>query len=482
MEESLRVIVIDDEEGMREGMRRVLERKGFAVDLAEDGESAIALLKKSRYDLALVDLKMPGIDGFEVTRFINDTMGNQTVVVIVSALATVEAAVEVTQHGAFDFLVKPFTPQDLMQVVERAARQRILIRERETYLTELNSERTLSRQLINSMHEGVIVLNITRKPVLMNPKAELFLSAKYGPELSVEKLGLGEGTLKAVDEMLALEPGTEAVRVLREPVGERMLEIIITPYFLGVQNAGAIVLLEDYTDEWKAEQDKNRFISMVAHELKSPLAAILNYVNIILTGMFDQQPEKIHEMLGRSKIRGEALLDLIRDLLFLNQREAGKVEKSLERLDLKSVLAEQLEFFKVQADRSRIELALQAPEEAASVFADRKDLDRIFMNLISNGIKYNREGGRLAVGLSVRDQEVWTEVRDSGIGMSPAEMEGLFQEFYRVKNHQTGGIPGTGLGLATVKRMVEEYNGRIKVDSTPGEGSTFTVVLPRASG
>jgi two-component system phosphate regulon sensor histidine kinase PhoR len=481
MEERLQVLVIDDEEGMREGMRRVLERKSFAVDLAEDGESAIGRLRERRYDLALVDLKMPGIDGFEVTRFINETLGDHTVVVIVSALATVEAAVEVTRHGAFDFLVKPFTPQDLMEVVERAARQRILIRERETYLTELNSERTLSRQLINSMHEGVIVLNIARKPVLMNPKAELFLSVRYTPELSVVDLGLGEDALRAVESTLALKPGAESVRILREKVGERMLELIITPYFLGEQNAGALVILEDYTDEWKLEQDKNRFISMVAHELKSPLAAILNYINIILTGMFDDQVEKIHEMLARSKIRGEALLDLIRDLLFLNQREAGKIEKSLERLDLKEVLAEQLEFFKVQAERAGVEVAIEAPEEAVSVFADRKDLDRIFMNLISNGIKYNREKGKLTVTLAAPDQEVRVEVRDTGIGMSPAEMEGLFQEFYRVKNAQTGGIPGTGLGLATVKGMVEEYNGRITVDSTPGEGSAFTVILPQAS-
>jgi len=219
---------------------------------------------------------------------------------------------------------------------------------------------------------------------------------------------------------------------------------------------------------------------MVAHELKSPLAAIINYINIILTGMFDDQVEKIHEMLARSKIRGEALLDLIRDLLFLNQREAGKVEKSLERLDLGEVLAAQLEFFKVQAERSGIEVSLEPPGEPVPVFADRKDLDRIFMNLISNGIKYNREGGKLTVTLTPQGPEVLAEVRDTGIGMSRAEMEGLFQEFYRVKNAQTGGIPGTGLGLATVKGMVEEYNGRVAVESAPGEGSTFTVILPRA--
>src|SRR5208337_1277903 len=120
---------------MREGMRRVLERRGFSVDTAADGGIALALLAKRDFDLALVDLKMPGIDGFQVTKAVNES-GRDTVVVIVSALATVEAAVEVTRHGAFDFLVKPFAPADLLQVVERAVRQRRLIGDRRTYLSE----------------------------------------------------------------------------------------------------------------------------------------------------------------------------------------------------------------------------------------------------------------------------------------------------------------------------------------------------------
>ena len=218
---------------------------------------------------------------------------------------------------------------------------------------------------------------------------------------------------------------------------------------------------------------------MVAHELKSPIAAIINYINIILTGMFDDQVEKIHEMMERSKIRGEALLDLIRDLLFLNQSDAGKVEKSIERLELKAVLRDQLEFFQAQADRTGITLTLEAPEDEYPVRLDRKDLDRITMNLISNGIKYNREGGSLTVVIQQDDEWVTVEICDTGIGMSDEEMKGLFAEFYRVKNPNTSGIPGTGLGLATVKRMIGEYNGSIQVDSTFGKGSTFTVILPR---
>jgi signal transduction histidine kinase len=480
MEETLRVLVVDDEEGMREGMRRVLERNSYQVDLAENGEEAIKLLKANSYDLALIDLKMPGIDGFEVTRYINESLGRQTVIVIVSALATVEAAMEVTRQGAFDFLVKPFVPKDLKQVVDRAVRQRRLILEREKYLTELASERNLSRQLINSMHEGVIVLNINREPVLMNPKAESFLSVRYHPLLTLKELSLSEEIQKNIAEILDSESPRDEVKIRWEQMGERMLEVRVNPYLRDGENAGAIVILDDVTRQWQVEQDKIRFISMVAHELKSPIAAIINYINIILTGMFDNQVEKIHEMMERSKIRGEALLDLIRDLLFLNQSDAGKVEKSIERLELKTILRDQLEFFQTQADRSGITLTLETADGEYPVRMDRKDLDRIYMNLISNGIKYNRERGKLTLVMQQDDESVVVKVCDTGIGMSEEEMKGLFEEFYRVKNPHTSGIPGTGLGLATVKRIIGEYNGSIQVDSELGKGSTFTVTVPRA--
>jgi two-component system phosphate regulon sensor histidine kinase PhoR len=245
------------------------------------------------------------------------------------------------------------------------------------------------------------------------------------------------------------------------------------------ERGGAIVILTDVTESWKAEQDKNRFVSMVAHELKSPLSAIINYINVILTGMFDDNPGKVKEMLERCKVRGEALLDLVRDLLYINSREVGKIERSIEELDLKAVISSQLEFFKVQAEKRRILTTLDAPGEHYPVWADRGDLDRIFMNLISNGIKYNRERGSLTVRIADAGEAWEIMVSDTGIGMSDAELSRIFQEFYRVKGPKTSGIAGTGLGLATVKRVLGEYNGRITVHSKPDAGSSFTVVFPK---
>jgi len=395
--DSVRVIVIDDEEGMREGMRRVLERRGFAVRTARDGESALRLLEEAPSDVALVDLKMPGIDGFKVTEHITRRFAGRTVVVIVSALATVEAAVEVTQHGAFDFLVKPFTPDDLLQVVNRAVQQSRLLRERERYLSELAGERNLSHQMISSMHEGVVVLNIRRAPVLMNPRAEHLLGKRFREGMMLPELFPDLDAAAAIEAVIDSAPARSECRAVQLSAGEGRMQVSISPLLRDGEAGGAIVILSDITESWKAEQDKNRFVSMVAHELKSPLSAIINYINVILTGMFDDNPPKVKEMLERCKVRGEALLDLVRDLLYINSREVGKVERSLEALDLKAVIAAQLEFFRVQTEKRRITTAFEAPLEAYPVRADRGDLDRIFMNLISNAIKYNRDQGRLTV-------------------------------------------------------------------------------------
>ncbi len=471
-------MVVDNEEGMREGMRRILERKGLQARAARDGETALRLLAESPVDVVLVDISMPEIDGLSLTEQITRRFEGRTVVVITSAAASVEAAVEVTRLGAFDFLVKPFSPDNLICVVERAAQQWRLIREREKYLSELAGERNLSHQMINSMHEGVVVLNIRRETVLMNPRAEHFLGKRFREGMSLPDLFPDLDAAAAIEAVIDSAPGHPECRLAQLSVEEGRLQVSISPLLRDGEPGGAIVILSDVTETWRAEQDRNRFVSMVAHELKSPLSAIINYLNVILSGMFDDNMPKVREMLERCKVRGEALLDLVRDLLYINSREVGKAERTIEPLDLTAVIQSQLDFFKVQADKRKILLLLDAPV-TCPLSADRGDLDRIFMNLISNGIKYNREKGSLTVRIADAGASWEVSVIDTGIGMSDAERASIFQEFYRVKNHKTAGITGTGLGLATVRRVLSGYGGRVAVQSQPDAGSTFTVTFPK---
>lgn len=242
------VLVVDDEEGMREGIRRILERHGYAVLTAENGRQAIARLEERSFDLALIDLKMPGVDGFQLTKHISDTCGERTVVVIVSAFATVEAAVEAMKHGAFDFLVKPFTPADLMQVVARASYQRRLISERDVYLSELNSEQNLSRQLTNTMREGLVILNTERKPVLMNPRAESILGVRYRDDLQLETMCLGREADSIIDRMLTGALRDSEILPVRLERSGRTVELHIARYTRGADLAGLMLFLRDPTD------------------------------------------------------------------------------------------------------------------------------------------------------------------------------------------------------------------------------------------
>jgi signal transduction histidine kinase len=328
------------------------------------------------------------------------------------------------------------------------------------------------------VREGVVVFNIRREPVLVNPRAERVLGRRFREGMSLRELFPDHDMAAAVEAVIDSAPAHPECRIVQLPAGEGRLQASISPLLRDGEAGGAVVILSDVTETWRAEQDRNRFISMVAHELKSPLSAIINYLNVILSGMFDDDMPKVREMLERCKVRGEALLDLVRDLLYINSREAGKAERAVEPLDLKAVIQSQLDFFKVQADKRRIILHLDSPG-ACPLKADRGDLDRIFMNLISNGIKYNRDKGSLTVRIADAGTSWEVSVTDTGVGMSDEERSRIFQEFYRVKNHRTAGITGTGLGLATVRRVLSGYGGHVAVQSKPDAGSTFTVTFPK---
>jgi signal transduction histidine kinase len=329
----------------------------------------------------------------------------------------------------------------------------------------------------------------------MNPQAEHFLGKRFRDGISFADLFPNLETAAVIEGFVRAQGKEQGSKILQVKRGEAeagvsagahafgawdgMLQLRVSALLRDGEPSGAIVILTDVTESWKAEQDKKRFVSMVAHELKSPLSAIINYINVVLTGMFDDNPAKVREMLERCKARGEALLDLVRDLLYINSREVGKIAKSIEALDLKEALAAQLEFFKVQSEKRSIVATLEAPLASYPVNADRGDLDRIFMNLISNAIKYNREKGSLIVRIDDGGAAWEVSVTDTGIGMSEAELKCIFQEFYRVKSRKTSGIAGTGLGLATVRRVLGECGAGIRVRSKPDAGSAFIVSFPK---
>ncbi len=367
----LRVLVTDDELGMRLGVARTLrdftvqvpdveETIGFAVEEADRGEVALEKIRASRPDILFLDHKMPGMSGLEVLDATRD-LQSEMLTIMITAYASIETAVQATKRGAYDFLAKPFTPEELRNTTRKAA-------------------------------------------------ARLAL-AKQARKLAEEK-----------------------------------------------------------------RQVRFQFIRVLGHELKAPLNAVEGYLRMLEEGRLGDRLPAYDEAVKRSLTRIEGMRKLVTDLLDVTHIESGQRQRHLAMVDLVQMARGVLETFASEAAAKRIEIVCHAPEPVQLV-ADHGEIEMILNNLISNAVKYNREGGRVDVRLTREADRVTIAVGDTGIGLTPEEAERLFGEFVRIRNEKTQSILGSGLGLSIVKKLAWLYGGDATVSSQSGVGSTFTVVL-----
>ncbi len=482
------ILVIDDEPGILRGCERVLRARGHRVMLADRAEHGLELLREnSEIDLALVDLRMPGMDGLELLAQAG-SIAQQTVFVVITAYATIEAAVEATKRGAYDFLAKPFSPDELVHLVDRALERVQLMRERNRLeaerrrrMLELTTEQSRLRTIINCMAEGVLVSNAEQQLVLYNPAALKVLGhdgTGARPELVSDIVESQE-----IVEMIG-EASEAAKRVSREvklgePSQELWALVDVAPVTdeASAQFLGTVTVLRDITELKRVEQVKAQFVNMIAHELRAPLAAVDGYLSVMMEGLV-KDSEKQKEMVSRSKRRLEALLNLVGDLLDVARMEAGTVRREISAQNVAEIAAETTELMKPFAEEAEVGLQYDVPDSLPPVEADHEELIRLLNNLVSNAIKYNRRGGRVTVTAEQDGPYVKVVVADTGVGISEEGVRKLFTEFFREKTAETRNVTGTGLGLSIVKRIVDFYHGRVDVRSQPGEGSTFTVWLP----
>ncbi|WP_347895308.1 sensor histidine kinase [Nocardioides secundeburneus] len=221
---------------------------------------------------------------------------------------------------------------------------------------------------------------------------------------------------------------------------------------------------------------KSQVLSTVSHELKNPLSAVTGYVELLEADpSIDGDARRSVLALDRAARRMSRVVD---DLLLLAQVEDPEGGRPTEPMDAVPALLDALELTRVAARRRELTLEVSAPEGEVPVCCDPADLDRVLTNLVSNAVKYSPAGGTISLALVDHDDSVELTVTDQGIGISAADQERLFTEFFRSTNPQAVAQPGTGLGLTICRRIVERHGGRIEVESALGEGSTFRVFLP----
>jgi PAS domain S-box-containing protein len=495
MPDQIKILVIDDEQIMREGCSRILSKDGWAVICSENGKQGLEEIQArlDNIDVILLDLMMPGMSGMEVLDHVRSIDPNLLVIVI-TGYATVESAVEAMKKGAYDFIPKPFTPDQLRIVVRRALEKRalqkeaeFLRREREKSLRDIATEKSKIKTIINCMGDGVLVCDRDGCIVLSNPAASRMLKiaetsllgnflsqCNLHPELSKtieDSLSTKDLSYSSVSQELSIgDSGEIFLRAHTAPVRSDLGETM-----------GSVTVLQDISHLKELDKMKSEFIAMVTHELRAPIAAVEQQLTVILNKMAGEVTQKQEQLLSRAKERTRGLLNLIKDLLDLSKIEAGKMVQYKEPLNLQEVIQRVVDLMKAEAENKKIDLQFSPPSQISLIHADRNSMEGIFTNLISNGIKYTPEGGRVWITLGEEGDFVKASVSDTGIGIKKEDLPRIFDKFYRVKTIETRQIVGTGLGLSIVKSIVDAHLGTISVESEEGGGTTFTALFPKES-
>lgn len=364
----LKVMIVDDEHGMCAGGERclrnyVIEEKEFSDKISfevksyNNGKSAVEAIKTEQPDILILDYKLPDMNGIEILESVED---KKFLTIIITAFASLDVAIAATKKGAFDFLSKPFTPEELRESVKKAAK-----------------------------------------------------------------------SLYTARKMKALEEEKKQVRF--------------------------------------------EFISILAHELKSPLAAIEGYLRLIDERVKGESLESYDQMVKRSIERINSMRKLIADIIDLTKLESGRKKRNIETFDIKELITKTMEGFSNYAAKRNIKINLSC--DSFYIKADQTDMEMLVSNFLSNAIKYNRDGGVVNIEVKRNDKNITLVFSDTGIGIKEEDLKKLFNDFVRIKNEHTREIEGSGLGLSIVKKIVDYYGGNIDVKSEYGKGSVFSVNL-----
>ncbi len=487
-----KIIVIDDEAIMRDGSSRILTKEDIEVVTAENGETGLDLVRESpnTFDVMLLDLMMPGMSGMEVLEHVRE-IAPSLLVIVVTGYATVDTAVEAMKKGAYDFIPKPFTPDQLRIVVHRALEKKALeeetkrLREEaEKSLKDVAKEKSKTHTIINSMTDGVLVVDKDRSVALLNPAATRFLSVAAEDVIGKP---VDEIEVEALSEIImdVLEREVESLSGVSREIQVRSGEkgVFLRCHAVPVRDEkgdllGGVMVLQDITQLKELERMKADFVAMVTHELRAPVAAIEQQLTVILKGLAGEINERQARMLRRAKERAKGLLDLVKDLLDLSKIEAGMQVQYMEPVDIGGLLTKVVDLMRPQAEQKGLTLEFEIENGLPSVNADAANMEGVFTNLISNAIKYTPEGGMVKVTGMKEGDYIRIDVEDTGIGISEKDLPRIFERFYRVKTEKTRQIVGTGLGLSIVKQVVDAHLGTIDVKSVENQGTHFTVKLP----
>jgi two-component system phosphate regulon sensor histidine kinase PhoR len=335
--------------------------------------------------------------------------------------------------------------------------------------TQSEVERKKMETLLTKINEGVMVMDHEQRLLFINPVARhiLGIDGRKTIGLKASEVIQQQDLIEVIFEEKRSLPSQAEINL----DDGRVFNAQLTP----IPEVGLAVTMQDITHLKELDLIKSDFVNSVSHDLRSPLTAILGYIELLdRVGPLNEQQA---EFVRRVRLGVNNITTLIDDLLDLGRIEAG-FDSRKEIIAFNNVIQYAVESLKRDAIAKSQKLILDIPANLPHIFGNPLRLRQMVTNLISNAIKYTQEGGRICVRAYVKSDQLILEVSDNGMGITAADQPYIFDKFYRGENTLED-IPGTGLGLAIVKSIVNNHQGRIWVESQLWKGSTFTVVLPK---
>lgn len=508
MNDLLKILVADDSAIVRDMISTVLQDGGYAVITACDGVDAINLAYSELPDIIILDLFMPNINGYQVCRILkNDSLTSSIPIIILTSARGDKDKFWSLKTGADKFLTKDFEAMDKMLDVVRECADKCskntsreggrkeplsmvdILSKVSHSLDEELYESVLDKLklqiIIKNLTEGLLTLDKEGKITAFNPEMERITGLSKSDAMDG---GCGEifrdiisGEGMGLDTDISSMPDVVDAEVNIKRHDGTVIPVLWSTTALNDDKGdrvGTISVAKDITKLKEIEQMKADFVSMVTHELRSPLSIIKGNVDNIIDGFYGTVNQEQKEKLGLVNRTTDRLLALVNDLLDLAKLQSGMDSLSPEEINVGEVIERSIGGMRALAAQKKIELTAEIAEDIPVMWADAYRIEQVFVNLLSNAVKFTSDGGKVSVTAGLKGGMVECAVADTGKGMSPEALDMIFDKFQQIHDSESRKKGGTGLGLAVVKDIIEAHGGSIKVESEPRRGSVFTFSLP----
>jgi two-component system NtrC family sensor kinase len=397
-------------------------------------------------------------------------------VLLVTTHYTEERAIQAFRSGVADYIAWPGNDADLLTAVQRLTQRRQQLEdwiqaENSQQYARISVERNQLGAILTKVEEGVVVVDLDERVILINPKA----CRAFGIEDRDWANRPVQDIIQHLDllDLLTGESPKSPTRLEITLDDGRILNAQVTP----IPEVGLVVTMQDITYLKEIDRVKSEFVSTVSHDLRSPLTAILGYVELLdRVGPVNSQQS---DFIRRIRMSVNNITALINDLLDLGRIEAGFDVRN-EVTYFNAIIGYAIEGMRSQINEKNQVLIVDVSDDLPPVLGNPIRLRQMVNNLLGNAVKYTPAGGEIRLNALAEGDQIIFRVADNGPGIPAMDQPYIFDKFYRASNIQ-GDIPGTGLGLAIVKSIVENHRGRIWIESAAGQGAAFTVVLPRVS-